>query len=68
MRREHELSDIANTMEVSEFEVFRMAYRGWYGVNANPEEIERTFGRYLVSGEMPGYVLHFCQQQSVLEA
>jgi type VI protein secretion system component VasK len=48
--------------EASEFDIFRMAYTDWYGKIPTLQTIENHFDGYLVSGELPFYVRHYCRQ------
>ena len=48
-------------LDVSEFEVFRMAYAEWYGEKAPPSRLEKQFDDYLSSGALPFYVRHYCR-------
>ncbi len=50
------------SLEVSEFDIFRRAYIDWYGKTPTLREIENHFDGYLVSGELPFYVRHYCRQ------
>lgn len=50
------------SLEVSEFEVFRMAYAAWYGEIPAIQHLENHFDEYLASGVPPFYVRHYCRQ------
>ena len=50
------------SLNVSEFEVFRMAYTAWYGETPAIQHLENHFDDYLVSGVPPFYVRHYCRQ------
>ena len=50
------------SLDVSEFEVFRMAYSAWYGETPAIQHLEKHFDDYLVSGVPPFYVRHYCRQ------
>lgn len=52
---------VANRRSVSEFELFRAAYRAWYGVEGRERLVERHFGDYLNSGRAPHWVRHHCR-------
>jgi hypothetical protein len=49
-------------LDVSEFEVFRMAYTAWYGEKQTIPHLEKQFDDYLASGILPFYVRHYCRQ------
>ena len=49
-------------LEVSEFEVFRMAYAAWFGEQPDIEYLESHFDDYLADGVLPFYVRHYCRQ------
>lgn len=50
---------VANLLEISDFELFRLAWQNWHGELPSPEIIEADFGRYLDYGEIPYYVAHY---------
>ncbi len=51
---------VSNVLTVSEFEVFRIAYRQWFGVEAADQDLHQSFTRYIFSRQMPHWVRHFC--------
>ena len=50
------------SLDVSEFEVFRRAYTDWYGEKPAMQCLEKQFDDYLTSGVQPFYVRHYCRQ------
>jgi hypothetical protein len=56
------LSLTRESLDVSEFEVFRMAYSAWYGEKPGIERLENHFDDYLADGVLPFYVRHYCRQ------
>lgn len=56
------LSLTRESLEVSEFEVFRMAYAAWFGEHPDIECLENHFDDYLADGVLPFYVRHYCRQ------
>jgi len=56
------LSLTRESLDVSEFEVFRMAYTAWYGEQPTRQRIEHHFDDYLADGVLPFYVRHYCRQ------
>ena len=61
----------ANLQDISEFEVFRRAHLGWYGREAETEELEQEFVQYLYFGATPPWVRHYARtslDQRVLPA
>lgn len=66
MRR---VSEVARALDVSDFELFRLAYRSWYGHQPATVELERQFGRYLMQRiRAPFYVRRFLPLISRLAA
>ena len=51
----------ALALEVSEFDVFRLAYRRWHGADADTAWIERVFVGYLFGQRVPPWVRHYCR-------
>ncbi len=62
--------DVLNTaalLETTEFNVFRLAYRNWYGKNINDNEIERFYVPYMFREVVPPWVTSFCRMILKLE-
>ncbi len=60
-----DVRDVVNTsvlLEVSEFDVFRIAYARWYGQSAHDKLIERHFVHYMFGKPAPFWVRHFTRQ------
>ncbi len=63
------LAHAASTLDVSEFDVFCLAHRSWYGRTGSLAHLEREFGRYLNRRvSLPFYVRRFFDRIAVLEA
>ena len=54
-------------LEISEFQVFRQAYRAWYGHPAAEQQLDPLFANYLKSNDLPFFVRHFCRNFIVQE-
>jgi len=51
--------DTAAALDVTEFRVFELAYTGWFGRSAHPDELERYFVPYMFDGIVPLWVRQF---------
>lgn len=51
--------DTAAILEITEFEVFRLAYDRWFGTPANDTIIEPFFCNYMFEMVVPSWVNHF---------
>ena len=49
------------SLDISEFEVFRDAYADWYGETPSQAQLEKQFDDYLTSRVLPFYVRHYCR-------
>jgi hypothetical protein len=49
-------------LHVSELEVFRLAYRNWFGRPANDGEIDSCFSHYIDDSEVPMWVRDFTRR------
>ena len=58
--------DTAALLHVSEFEVFRLAYRNWFGQPAKDGEINVFFNHYMDASEIPMWVRDFTRRVSQL--
>jgi hypothetical protein len=52
----------AATLQTSEFEVFRLAYREWFGRPAETRDMEACFHRYLATTRAPAWVRSFVRR------
>ena len=53
--------DAAYVLRVSEFDLFRLAYRRWYGGDAETKWLEQVFARYMFQQKVPIWVRQFCR-------
>ncbi len=53
------LTDAANILEVSEYEVMRRAYRYWHGREAPAAVLGEAFSVYLREGTVPHWARHY---------
>ena len=51
---------------ILDFELFRTAWRNWYGAEPEDGRLEPAFVAYLYTNRLPGYVRHFARR--VLDA
>jgi len=49
-------------LEISEFDLFELAYRQWYGKNAAREFIEKVYSGYMFGNLVPPWVRQFCRE------
>ena len=65
-RQSPESSDVAHAaalLETTEFELFQIAYRRWFGHDCSAEQIEQTyFVPYMFKQDVPTWVRHFAQE------
>ena len=47
---------------ILDFELFRTAWRNWYGAEPEDRRLEPAFVAYLYTTRLPGYVRHFARQ------
>ena len=63
------ICEMASLLEVSEFELFRLAYHTWYGHWPDEAELERQFGRFLNDTQfMPAYLQSYLRSPPYLLA
>ena len=56
------VANVAGILEVSEFDVFKLAYLAWHAKPARDEHVERLFGAYLMRQDIPVWVRHFVRK------
>lgn len=49
-------------MRIGEFDLFRRAFRAWFGVEPDEKRLEAVFVAYLFHREVPGWLRHFCRR------
>ncbi len=54
--------DAAAALGVREFDLFRLAYRRWYGREADDKRLERYFAPYMFHQIAPPWVRHMCRE------
>lgn len=54
--------DAAEALGVREFDLFRLAYRHWYGREADEKRLERYFAPYMFHQVAPPWVRHMCRE------
>jgi len=52
----------AGYLNVSEHELFEIAYRGWHKQEADQEETQRCYREYLRNDSLPQWVKHYVRQ------
>jgi hypothetical protein len=57
----------AQTLGISEYEIFCLAYQKWHGIAAAEAQLDRLFVRYLFDAQAPHWVRHFAQQVVTLK-
>lgn len=55
------VQDAAGQLDVSEFEIFRLAHRAWFGNDGNEKSLEYVFVAYMYYGKVPLWVRHLCR-------
>lgn len=56
------LNRAAAELGVTEFQVFALSYRNWYGRDAEDCRIERAFDRFLKTGDLPLWVRDYARK------
>jgi hypothetical protein len=64
----HTVAGAASRLNVSEFEIFRLAYENWYGHGAPASEIKRCFDVYLARSQVPMWVRAFVREIHALHS
>lgn len=54
--------DAAWALRISEFDLFRLAYRRWHHREADEKALEDVFVRYMFEQRVPPWVRHFCRE------
>ncbi len=54
--------EAAYALRVSEYNLFRLAFRSWYGREAAEKPLEKIFVAYMFHRAVPPWVRHFCRR------
>ena len=54
--------DAAQALRIREYDLFRAAFRRWWGREADTKALERVFVAYMFHQVVPPWVRHFCRQ------
>ena len=54
--------DASAALEVTEFRLFQLAFRDWYGSAARKEYLERQFAAYMFAKRVPAWVRQFARK------
>ena len=54
--------EAARLLRISEFDLFRLAYRRWHGRDARTKALERAFASYMFQQHIPPWVRQFCRE------
>lgn len=57
----HEIRAAAEATGLSEFDLFRAAYRHWYNADPDTRALEARFAAYLFEGTVPPFVRHYAR-------
>jgi len=61
-REQWDLLEAAAELQVTEFKLFELAYRDWYGHPPKPQVIEVFFRNYMFNRIIPVWVSHFSRR------
>lgn len=62
-----EVLETSNVLSISEFRVFSLAYRSWYGVEGEESVLEGHFTPYMFREEVPFWVRRYTHEVLELE-
>ena len=58
----HAVLEATALLDITEFRLFGLAYRNWFGHPPDEKTIERFFLPYMFQDTVPSWVRHFCQR------
>ena len=56
-----EILHAANLLQIGEFQLIQLAYKGWYKKDLPEEKISKIFSEYMVSGIIPIWVTYYAK-------
>lgn len=57
-----DLLEAAALLQVTEFRIFELAYKEWFGRRPRSHLIEKYFNNYMFNQIIPAWVTHFCRR------
>ena len=54
--------DASSALEVTEFRLFELAFKDWFGKKADQAKMEKYFAAYMFAHRVPGWVRHFSRK------
>ena len=58
----------SSLLQITEFQLFELAYERWFGRQAKERELEARFARYMFASCAPYWVRQFCRDVSIVSA
>lgn len=59
---ENEIIKACNCLDVGEFQLFQLAYRDWFGMEAGDKKLVKCFSIYLTHNQAPFWVHHYARK------
>ncbi|MFQ5995355.1 MAG: hypothetical protein ACE5K1_09690 [Acidiferrobacterales bacterium] len=56
------VGEAARVLQVSEFDIFALAYRFWYERELRQDVIDETFSDYILRQKVPSWVRDYCRR------
>ena len=56
-----EILNAANLLQIGEFQLIQLAYKGWYKEDLPEDKINKIFSEYMVTEIIPIWVTHYAQ-------
>jgi hypothetical protein len=58
----------SSLLQITEFQLFELAYERWFGRKAQETELEPCFARYMFASLAPFWVRSYCREVSIAES
>jgi len=56
-----EILHASNLLQIGEFQLIQLAYKGWFRINLPEEKINKIFSEYMISGIIPVWVTYYAK-------
>jgi len=56
-----EILDVANLLQIGEFQLIQLAYKAWYEENLPEDKINKIFSEYMITGIIPIWVTYYAR-------
>ncbi len=66
-RDTREVLEASSLLQITEFHLFELAHKRWFGRQARERELETWFARYMFAAQAPYWVRQYCREVATMD-